>query len=432
MGRDFWVLDQWRDSGKPPLLGPQTSALPINQSAIYFYLLYPFFLLTKESPLSALFANAFIYLVPFIAGFFLFKNESKLRWSLLLVFFLISIHPQYIIQSRYIWNPSLVTPFFLIAIYSLLIFIKNNHQRFLWLFSLSLATSISLTYSIVPEALVIFGLAFFWQHKYRFKLFVSFIISLILTNLPTLIFELRHHFLLTSSLFTKQSPIQQNLSIPYKIHSLSLFLFNSTSILNYFMLFLVFSAAILIIIKTKQTQTRLPAFALLLSLLLTLVIPITVQAHYVFGLLTLIFIIISFLPLKFSLLISLLLSFVYLKPLQINQYFQSSPRTYQSMENCFISFCQQHPEPLFVTVQSNMHPYHNGPEHRYLLKKAGCQVKEIETNPQSASAMIVVGDGSDYVPGKTQYYELTQFGQSQLTSTTICQDNFKLFLLNKI
>jgi hypothetical protein len=102
------------------------------------------------------------------------------------------------------------------------------------------------------------------------------------------------------------------------------------------------------------------------------------------------------------------------------------------MENCFISFCQQHPEPLFVTVQSNMHPYHNGPEHRYLLKKAGCQVKEIETNPQSASAMIVVGDGSDYVPGKTQYYELTQFGQSQLTSTTTCQDNFKLFLLNKI
>jgi len=38
-GRDMAVLQSWQNTGKIPLLGPQTSALPINQSAIYFYLL---------------------------------------------------------------------------------------------------------------------------------------------------------------------------------------------------------------------------------------------------------------------------------------------------------------------------------------------------------------------------------------------------------
>jgi hypothetical protein len=46
--------------------------------------------------------------------------------------------------------------------------------------------------------------------------------------------------------------------------------------------------------------------------------------------------------------------------------------------------------------------------------------------------MVIVGDGSDYTPGATQYYELSLFGKSTLESTKICQSNFKLYLINKI
>lgn len=44
IGRDYLVLLEWYQSGKPPLLGPQNSAVPFNQSAFYFYLFFLFLL----------------------------------------------------------------------------------------------------------------------------------------------------------------------------------------------------------------------------------------------------------------------------------------------------------------------------------------------------------------------------------------------------
>ena len=89
-------------------------------------------------------------------------------------------------------------------------------------------------------------------------------------------------------------------------------------------------------------------------------------------------------------------------------------------------------DPVFVSVQSDMHPYHNGPEHRYLLKKTGCDVQKIETEPHAASKMIVIEDMGTFTPQKTNYYELTLFGDYQLTKIWACQDNFKVNLLDQI
>lgn len=49
MGRDLLVLWESWEHKKPFLLGPQNSALPFNQPALYFYSLYPAFLLTGMS-----------------------------------------------------------------------------------------------------------------------------------------------------------------------------------------------------------------------------------------------------------------------------------------------------------------------------------------------------------------------------------------------
>ena len=150
MGRDLLVLQNWQLSGKPPLLGPQTSVVPFNQSSIYFYYLYVFYLITKGSVFSALFANAFLYIVIYIFGLVIFKKDSKITKIIHLSFFLICIHPQYIIQSRFVWNPSLITPFIMSAFFSFYLLIQKYSKFRLWAFSLSIATAISISYSVIP------------------------------------------------------------------------------------------------------------------------------------------------------------------------------------------------------------------------------------------------------------------------------------------
>ncbi len=180
MGRDLLVLQEWQEKGKPPLLGPQTSALPINQSPIYFYSLYPFFLLTNGSPYTALFANAFLYLSFFLVTYYLFSKKFGFL-TLFSIFFLISIHPQLIIQNRFIWNPSFVTPF---IITGLLAFLSKKN----YLVGLALAIATSLSYSVAPLTIAVLLAYLIYAKKDIFKLLISFGIGLFFLNLPIFIF----------------------------------------------------------------------------------------------------------------------------------------------------------------------------------------------------------------------------------------------------
>src|SRR5579859_5725503 len=113
MGRDSLALLDWAQTGKPPLLGPQTSALPFNQGAVYYYLLYPLFRLMQHSPFSAILTSAIVYVVTFSALFYFLRNKPTQVRALFVSIFFITIIPQYIIQQRFVWNPSLATPFLL-------------------------------------------------------------------------------------------------------------------------------------------------------------------------------------------------------------------------------------------------------------------------------------------------------------------------------
>ena len=101
------------------------------------------------------------------------------------------------------------------------------------------------------------------------------------------------------------------------------------------------------------------------------------------------------------------------------------------MNSCFKNFCQQFKQPVFVSVESTLYPYHFGPEHRYLMLKNNRQMKEIEQEPQAANYMAVVLDSGSY-SDKTRYYELDLFGKHEIVTTFACQKNFGIVLLKKI
>lgn len=435
MGRDMEVLQTWANTGKPPLLGPQTSALPFNQSPIYFYLLYPIFLLSHQSPYTALIVNAILYISSFLFCLYLsYKHPTLIpKKNIFITFFLISIHPQYIIQSRYVWNPSFVTPFLLPSLLAFYLFTKKYSRLVLWTFVFGLAMAVSLSYSIAPLFIALALYWFFFNRKHFLPLTGSLLSSLFLINLPMILFELRHHFLLTTALLTKNSPPQSNIDIVSKFNNLLNYGINSPSFyLNLIILSLIFILSITFIIKISNRFARLFSILIMLTLTLTFIIPITLQAHYVFGILTIIFLLLASIPFKYSGLPLILLIIIYLNPTRLSSYFQSAPRTYSQMVNCFQQVCQKYQQPLFVTVQSSYHPYHNGPEHRYLLKKSGCNVKDIETDTTLATDMALVVDGGNFDPKQTKFYELDLFGPAKITDTFNCQNNFKVLILHKI
>ena len=125
------------------------------------------------------------------------------------------------------------------------------------------------------------------------------------------------------------------------------------------------------------------------------------------------------------------MSIVYLNIFFNPNTFRPATRTYAQMLSCFDKVCSEIKEPIYVSVQADFHPYHNGPEHRYMLKQSGCRVEYIENDPNKAKLMAVVEDGSTYVHGKTSFNELTMFGKSKEMKRFNCQPNFGVVILTK-
>ena len=86
---------------------------------------------------------------------------------------------------------------------------------------------------------------------------------------------------------------------------------------------------------------------------------------------------------------------------------------------------------MFLSVTSGIFPYHTGQAFRFLFKEAGCEIKMIETEPQAANLMVVVAESAQYNPGKTTYYELSLFGESEEIRKYQCQENLQVHILQK-
>jgi hypothetical protein len=168
-----------------------------------------------------------------------------------------------------------------------------------------------------------------------------------------------------------------------------------------------------------------------LTFLLTIFSPFNLQAHYIFAFTTIIFLLIGSQNIKISLIIITILSIFYLNPKLLNEYFKPAIRSYSQMDECLKKYCQQNLEPTFVSVNSNIYPYHFGPEFRYLMSKNNCKVKAIEKDNDKANFMTVILDTGTF-DSKTKYYELDLFGKNKEVSRLKCQENLEIVTLEKI
>lgn len=422
------------------MIGPQTSVIAFNQSAFYFYILYPLFVLTNHSLFSSIYTLVLFYLSILIAGFFLLRKNSFLLKSFFVLGFLIAIHPQFIIQNRYVWNPSFVGPLLAVAFFSFSLLQKKFSLFKLLIFSSSIALAVSISYTIAPVLIGFLILIFLKERKNLLKHFLGLTGFLFFFNLPTFFFELRHHFPLTKLLISRPSLDQIQTELGEKLTKLFTLSIGPKTITNV-AIFLLILTIILIDLFYQKRHSKIKKEglflknALLLFLTATAIvvfIPFTLHSHFVFGPLVTAMIIISLLSYRALIPVLFLFGSIWLQPKQVFSYFRTAPRTAIETIKCAQEICRQEKEPMFISVQSGYYPYHNGPEFKFLFLDQGCQILDLEKTPDQAQKMAVVADNSKYEHQKTQYHELELFGKSKEVQIYSCLNNLQVHILEKI
>jgi 4-amino-4-deoxy-L-arabinose transferase-like glycosyltransferase len=171
--RDNIVAYKMYEYGEYIFVGPVFSVVWGFMSPIYYYLLYPFFVLFKFSPISApiasLVANiAALVLITFVA----YKLYGKAAAFISAAIFGFSV---YIIRlGGEGLNPSLMLPFAILAFYAYVEWLKTSRAKFLYWFAFGLSFVTALHPAGFFLLIPFIALYFFYKPKITIK---SFLIS---------------------------------------------------------------------------------------------------------------------------------------------------------------------------------------------------------------------------------------------------------------
>ena len=430
IGRDHEKLMEWLQTGKPPLLGPNTSVLPIlNQSAWFYYLIFPVFLLT-HSGLSMTYTVTILTVFLFIISMII--QLKKHRGIVMMVFLLISIHPLIVIQQRTPWNPSFSIPFLLVAISGIIRLSYSYSNKILLIVLMALSFSLGMTYSLFPIVVILGMWSYLSVPKGKKKQFILYAgLSFLLVFAPTLIFELKPHYFIehfsvslltgSSSFFERLIKVQSYLLLGQDVQNISTILKS--------ILIGCFYGSIFIANKSNLVFKRIFIIAII-GTLLTALLPFD-NSHYFFGVIVLWFFVFSLTnkPTKIILLSSFVLFWV--NPFWVSQYTKSSIRALSIVEECAKTVCTYNKNSYFVSSVT-WYGSHSAHDHAFLLNKYGCFSRDIVSNPTfKSNQMIVVADRATFTPYKDSFYELEQFGKYRVKTNYYCSSGLQYWLLTK-
>lgn len=442
MGRDYVTLLNWAETGKPPLLGPQTSVVSYNQSAWYFYILMPLFYLSNYWAFSSTLTLILFAVGVYAALSYTVRKDENIFYSVSLCMALLAIQPQAVLQNRFIWNPSFVPYFLLISLTSLVMLRKNLSNFWLAAFWIGVGFAVGFSYSTVPLAVLLVGYLFVSHYRYWMRLVAFGAATAGLVLLPLLAFEARHDFTLTRLFITGQTTPQNDISLTIKNALLQRFLFPGIQTSATVLLLIGFIAAIILSLRyfwqNKRTEHFhfLAAFSTILLLLVASIyfLPVNIEKHYIFPLLTLGFFVISLLRKRFALLFAVILACYWMNPANSlhSQTFQPAIRSVSEMQQCYQEVCRDFRESAYVSMESGiLAGYHNAPEHQFFLRDAGCHILDIEASQDQAKSMFVIEDKGRFDPGNSGYRELTLFGTYTLGFEKKCTETLSIKEIRK-
>ena len=174
----------------PRIQGPGGFYLP----PYFFYLLSPFYAIAGGGPLATVYFVIFISVAFFTVSYLILtKIFSK---NTALVFLGIwAINPLAVSIDTIAWNPVMVPVMFILFLYAVYLYFKNNKKGYLWLIGILYGLGISFHMQFIFYGLMLVPLfiEIFRRKKYFHILIV--VAGTLLTFVPVLIFDLRHNFI---------------------------------------------------------------------------------------------------------------------------------------------------------------------------------------------------------------------------------------------
>ncbi|HCM37565.1 MAG: hypothetical protein UV61_C0002G0117 [Candidatus Gottesmanbacteria bacterium GW2011_GWB1_43_11] len=199
-GRDMLVVKRMIVDHKLTLLGPITSVGLMHLGPMYYYFMVPFLWAWRLDPtgpavMVALFSLATILLIWKLSREF-FDTKVAVIASLLY-----ALSPLVITYSHSSWNPNILPFWALLTVYSLVKVMCEDRYRFLFVAGLAIGVALQLHYIalvFIPITLVCLGLK-------RFRIPLVYWLSLLfggfVSSLPFLLFEVRHQFINTITVY---------------------------------------------------------------------------------------------------------------------------------------------------------------------------------------------------------------------------------------
>lgn len=202
-GRDFYVLQQITRSDFT-LVGPTTGIAGFFLGPFYYYVLLPGFMLSAGNPLGVMIWLLAITVVSYTLFYFIMVPMVGTAWALTALWWL-ALNPGAIDQSRAIWNPTLVVPTVLVAVFGL---VYSRHWPWLLLlsglaFGLALQTELAYTLFLLP----LLGGWLLWHSPwlslpkpYSWKIIFITCACVAVTLLPQAMFDVRNQAIMTKSI----------------------------------------------------------------------------------------------------------------------------------------------------------------------------------------------------------------------------------------
>jgi hypothetical protein len=437
IARDHERLMEWYQGGMPPLIGPNTILMIINQSPWHFYINFPVFLITK-SPYSMTITLSLISIATLALSLFILRKYKEIIF-IYIIFFLSSIHPMFVEQGRIPWNPSFSVPFLILGI-SGMIYLRYKYNKVIsWITALSLCFSLGMTYSIFPVFLAIVITVFLSIPKEHRKYWVlQLFIGMVIVFFPLVIFEFRSNFFTLKRLTTGLNiPPINSLPASKLSFALGTFLTGYTNIKvhlwQYLLLILPLITNIYLAIKHPQkTNGTFKVFFILafLAITFTLLMPFE-QSYYLYGVILLWFLVIASMVPLLMLPVLIVLVSLWINPMTLKNHFRQAIRTVDELNSCAQKFCLDNPGEYYVSSNSWLGT-HSAHDQAFFLNKNGCQSRDIVSYPSLGyDKMVVVADMVKFEPYKNTSYELNQFGSYEVVKEFYCSDKIQYWLLEK-
>lgn len=199
-GRDALVVKRMIVDHKWTLLGPSTSIGDMYLGPIYYYMMIPPLWLARLDPVGpaimvALIGVATVYLV-FVVGREFFGMQAGM-----LAAGLYAVSQVVIRHTRFSWNPNPVPFFALLAIWSLFKIFNKRGTGWFFLMGLCLGVCLQLHYLTAILAGFCVITLFVFKSRWKWKQFLVFSLSFLLVFSPLILFEFRHGFIVSKSLW---------------------------------------------------------------------------------------------------------------------------------------------------------------------------------------------------------------------------------------